>query len=84
MTPPPELGKSAMAWYLYWQRRESENFASVRPGVPASSRAKCLSTIRDSSPAAYNAIVAQLAGAPVLRQIRMPDTGETKTIEVPS
>jgi hypothetical protein len=78
-----ELTRSEEAWVNYYRRRAAEGFASVRKGMPPSSRARVLSMVRYAAPNAYAAIIeAQLAAPPVVRIIRQPDSGET--IEVPS
>lgn len=43
-------------WFNYFHKRQQENFAPVRTGAPASSRAHVLSLIRTQSPAAWGVI----------------------------
>jgi hypothetical protein len=69
-----DLTKSDLAWVRYYKRREAESFASVRSGLPPSSRARCLAMVKYASPAAYAAIVAAQPAAPV-RSVHDPSSG---------
>ena len=76
---PFALTSSDRRWLKYWDRRTAENFAEISPGLPASTRGRCLAMIRYASPAAYRAIIEAEPAEPV-RIIREPDSGATREV----